>query len=354
MHPSFLTLVSCQLPSLQLLLSANVIFCTLASAGGTVLKKTSRINDLIVDEAAAASEPELCIPFHLKPTRLLAVGDPLQLPATVLSRKAIDLGLTKSLHERLMYECDFKHVMLNVQYRMSVQISSFPSSRFYDSKIGNGSNVSSAQYQNGARLLDQLPYIFLQVEGLEEQSFGGSYCNRIEAQKIVELVLKIQDTAHSSEQCSWNGAERIRVITFYQAQVTLIKRFLQERGLGNKIVVATVDSSQGCEADIVLISFVRSQSEREARHTAGFLTDDRRMNVALTRAKYQLICVGNVRNFRRMVGAETLQLLATDAETRGLVRTPFSTVEDVDSRRDIFYGGRQGPQQPQCKKFRSR
>lgn len=59
----------------QLLLSANVIFCTLASAGGTVLRKTSRVDDLIVDEAAAATEPELCIPFHLRPTRLLAVGD---------------------------------------------------------------------------------------------------------------------------------------------------------------------------------------------------------------------------------------------------------------------------------------
>lgn len=334
-------------------MSAKVIFCTLASAGGAVLKKTSRINDLIIDEAAAATEPELCIPFHLRPTRLLAVGDPLQLPATVLSRRAIDLGLTKSLHERLMYECDFEHVMLNVQYRMSCQISSFPSARFYDSKIGNGPNVSSALYHSGARLLDRLPYSFLQVEGMEEQGFSGSYCNRVEAKKIVELILQLQQMAHSSERFSWYGAERIRVITFYQAQVALIKRFLQERGLGNKIVVATVDSSQGCEADIVIISFVRSQGEREARHTAGFLTDDRRMNVALTRAKYQLICVGNSRNFVRMAGAETLKLLASDAEQRGLVRTPLSAFDDVSARLDMFYGGPSGQQQPPSKKFRT-
>ena len=339
----------------QLLLSANVIFCTLASAGGAILKKTSRINDLIVDEAAAATEPELSIPFHLRPTRLLAVGDPLQLPATVLSRRAVDLGLTKSLHERLMYECDFEHVMLNVQYRMSCQISSFPSARFYDSKIGNGINVSGPLYKNGARLLDRLPYMFLQVEGMEEQGFGGSYCNRVEAMKIVELVCQLQQMAHASEQTSWYGTDRIRVITFYQAQVTLIKRLLQDKGLGNKIVVATVDSSQGCEADIVLISFVRSRNNPGGQHSAGFLTDDRRMNVALTRAKYQLICVGNVRNFQGMVGnVDTLKLLATDADKRGVIHTPLSgTIDNVDARLDLFYDAG-GQQKRPPKKFRSR
>ena len=98
----------------KLLQSANVIFCTLASAGSSIIKKTSHIDDLIVDEAAAATEPELYIPLHLQPKRLLAVGDPLQLPATVLSRRAIHLGYAKSLHERLMYDCKYDHIMLDV------------------------------------------------------------------------------------------------------------------------------------------------------------------------------------------------------------------------------------------------
>jgi superfamily I DNA and/or RNA helicase len=345
----------------QLLLTADVIFCTLASAGGAVLKKTSRIHDLIVDEAAAATEPELCIPFHLKPNRLLAVGDPLQLPATVLSRKAIDLGLTKSLHERLMYECNFEHIMLNVQYRMNAEISCFPSARFYDSKIGNGPNVAGPHYMNGPRLLDRLPYTFLQMDGMEEQSFGGSYSNRSEAKKIVELVTDLQRMALPHERSSWHSTDRIRIITFYQAQVALIKRLLREKGLGDKIVVATVDSSQGCEADIVLISFVRSQSNSLDRHTAGFLTDDRRMNVALTRAKYQLVCVGNVRNFKRMVGATTLHLLADDVEKRSVVRSPlavrnvpnhnYSSPQEVNTRLDMFYGDGGGGQ-PVAKKPR--
>jgi hypothetical protein len=101
----------------ELLHSADVVFCTLASAGGLIFKNTAGWDDLIVDEAAAATEPELCIPVCLGPKRALFVGDPLQLPATVMSRRAVKLGLARSLHERLMYECGFDFEMLNVQYR---------------------------------------------------------------------------------------------------------------------------------------------------------------------------------------------------------------------------------------------
>jgi hypothetical protein len=125
----------------ELLGSADVVFCTLASAGSSVVKSTSSIDDLIVDEAAAATEPELYIPFQLKPRRLLVVGDPVQLPATVLSRAAERLGLAQSLHERLMYDLNWDHIILDVQYRMMPEISKFPSARFYGSKIVDGENV---------------------------------------------------------------------------------------------------------------------------------------------------------------------------------------------------------------------
>lgn len=126
----------------ELMATADVIFCTLASAGSSVVKHSSAIDDLIVDEAAAATEPELYIPFHLSPNRLLVVGDPMQLPATVLSRSAERLGLGKSLHERLMYDLGCDHIMLDVQYRMRPEISQFPSARFYQGKIANGVNVT--------------------------------------------------------------------------------------------------------------------------------------------------------------------------------------------------------------------
>ena len=321
----------------------------MASAGSSIIKKTGPIDDLIVDEAAAATEPELYIPFHLQPKRLLAVGDPLQLPATVLSRRAIAMGYDKSLHERLMYDCKYDHIMLDTQYRMNPAIASFPSFTFYKNKIQNGQNVMCPTYANGALLLDKKPYTFLQVEGKEEQGIGGSYCNRLEAKIIVDLISNLQHltsgTASSTDdRQAWCGSDRIRVITFYQAQVSCIQKCLEDRGRGNTVVVATVDSSQGCEADIILISFVRSQGDTKddwnasppssltqttalttRNFGAGFLNDDRRMNVALTRAKYQLICVGNVRQFPQMTNADTLHQLAMEAEERGVINDKYST-----------------------------
>ncbi|GKY97201.1 hypothetical protein MPSEU_000678500 [Mayamaea pseudoterrestris] len=336
----------------QLLGNANVIFCTLASAGGLVFRNTNRVDDLIVDEAAAATEPELCIPFHLMPNRLMIVGDPLQLPATVLSRKAVDLGLAKSLHERLMFECNYEHVMLDVQYRMNPEISSFPSARFYDGRIANGQNVVAQNYTTHCKLLDQRPYIFLHVAGMEEQAIGGSYRNDTEAKVVLDLLTQLESMAGGDP--NWFSANQVRVITFYQAQVQLLKRTLMCRSWGGKIVVATVDSSQGTEADIVLVSFVRGRKDSDnaklvnGRNSAGFLTDDRRMNVALTRARHQLICIGNVRTVGNVEG--TLQMLTENAQSRQIMQS-FPSRHDanvVSSQLDLFYGN----SQPASKKVR--
>jgi hypothetical protein len=126
----------------DLLSSAHLIFCTLASSGSGLLKRSiGQVDDLIVDEAAASCEPEMYIPFHFMPQRLLAVGDPKQLPATVMSPIAADRGLDKSLHERLMYDSAYPHIMLDVQYRMKPEISQFPSKQFYSGNVLDGPNV---------------------------------------------------------------------------------------------------------------------------------------------------------------------------------------------------------------------
>ena len=89
----------------------------------------------------------------------------------------------------------------------------------------------------------------------------------------------------------WNTPDKIRIITFYSSQVLLIQNLLKKANIKG-VLVATVDSSQGCESDIVIVSFVRSR-ESTQRHTIGFLKDERRINVAITRARYQLVCIGN-------------------------------------------------------------
>ena len=290
--------------------SADVILCTLCSSASKVmnLARPETIEALIVDEAAAATEPDLYIPFHLRPSRLLVVGDPKQLPSTVLSDRAKMFGLDFSLQERLMNHCNYHYTMLNIQYRMHPEISTFPSRCFYSGKIRDGDNVMAPRTRGRARLLlDNRPYVFLQVDGVEQKGIADSICNEREALAVVNLVKRLEDC----NDPAWHSVDRIRIITFYTAQVLLLRKKLSDAGLEH-VLVATVDSSQGCEADVVIVSLVRSSS-------AGFLKDDRRVNVALTRAKHQLVCVGNVSRFSSMFAAYTLNELADDAWKRNAV-----------------------------------
>lgn len=294
----------------QVLNSAHVIFSTLCSSACKALTLSSSVDALIVDEAAAATEPELYIPFQHRPSKLLIVGDPKQLPATVISDRASKLGLAVSLHERLMDKCDHPYFMLDVQYRMHPEISQFPSV-FYDGKIFNGKNVLKSKNEGIPVLLYGRPYVFLQVNGAERETKSGSLYNNEEATAIVSLVARFRES-HNSKWCS--ASDHLRIITFYKAQVALIKKKLTENGMKD-VLVSTVDASQGSEADVVLVSFVR------AGCTPGFLTDDRRMNVALTRARHHMVCVGNVLKFPSMKKADKLWSLSRDAVKRQLVRS---------------------------------
>ena len=133
----------------HLLNQANVIFCTLSSAGSSLIKRSKCVEALIIDEAAAAIEPESYIPIASSgPRRIMIVGDPKQLPVTVMSPYTKTFGLEESLQERLMFKEMHPYTMLNVQYRMTPEISVFPSSAFYNDKICDGPNVTHTAYQS--------------------------------------------------------------------------------------------------------------------------------------------------------------------------------------------------------------
>ncbi len=99
------------------------------------------------------------------------------------------------------------------------------------------------------------------------------------------------------------------MITFYSEQVAQINRLLIREKLYG-VTVSTVDSSQGSEADLVIVSFVRSKGTTQ-QDSIGFLSDDRRLNVALTRAKYQLVCVGNIHGSLRSARKGAIKDLIT-------------------------------------------
>ena len=295
----------------ELLETSNIIFSTLTSSSVGIMKNTLQIDELFVDEAAAATEAEMVIPLHLHPKRMLAVGDPRQLPASVTSRRAATFGLDKSLLDRLMYTCGEDHVMLDTQYRMNPSICSFPSNQFYDGNLKDGENVLAPFYKSDVQLLSGRPYVFLDIIGDEKRSYYGSYYNDEEANAVVALVQQFSKMAQSQFHSDWCAHERIRIITFYSGQCKAINYKLRHAGLGG-VMCATVDSSQGCESDIVIVSFVRCGGN------TGFLHDDRRINVSLTRAKHQLICIGNADTLQRSGGS--LEKFIINAKSRGLLK----------------------------------
>ena len=294
--------------------SASVIFSTLSAARSSAAMAAEAIDCLIVDEAAAATEPALYTPFHLQPNKMLVVGDPKQLPAIVTSPIAVRCGLSESLHERLMERLRCREfLMLDTQYRMKPDVSLFPSCAFYNGMLKNGGNVMAHDYGAGiSTLLDGRPYTFLQVEGEAEVSVATkSSCNSREADVVLQLLNEMRNRFVG---CPWESEDYLRVITFYKEQVSLIRSHLKRAGF-QKVSVGTVDSTQGCEADLVILSFVKGSE------SAGFLKDDRRINVALTRARHQLICVGNVHamGYLEERDASTLQWMSFDAQERGVV-----------------------------------
>jgi len=293
---------------MQMLNNANLIFATLSVVGRKQCKEMNPVDDCIIDEAAQAPEPACLIPLVLNPKRLLLVGDPKQLPATIVSRLAVEMKFDRSLMERLL-ACGYSSSLLDTQYRMHPEISRWPSLHFYEGLLKDAASVSP-ESRELADLKDVpeflTPYAFIHVDGVESKDEDGtSLTNNAEADLIVKLVKFL------SEKYEIDVATQVGVITFYAAQASLINNSLKLLFPG--IRVATVDAYQGGEADIVIISCVRANSAAKI----GFLNDRRRMNVALTRARFSLMIIGHKDTLGYRIRNDDWTALVADAIARG-------------------------------------
>ena len=269
-----------------ILVNADVICTTLSGAGDGRLS-TFRFHQVLLDEATQASEPECLIAIAKGSKQVVMIGDHLQLGPVVMCKKAAVAGLSRSLFERLIL-LGHQPVRLQVQYRMHPALSEWPSNTFYDGYLQNG--VTAYQREDKSSFpwpQPQLPTFFYASLGQEEiSSSGTSYLNRTEAanvEKIVTTLLKGGITA-----------EQIGVITPYEGQRSYIVQHMArnaglKRAQYEELEVASVDSFQGREKDYIILSCVRSNEHQGI----GFLHDPRRLNVALTRAKYGVIILGN-------------------------------------------------------------
>ncbi|CAB3251727.1 unnamed protein product [Arctia plantaginis] len=253
---------------------ADIIVTTLASANNYKMKGLKRrIALCIIDEAGQVIEPETLIPLTLDVTKLTLIGDPQQLPGFICSQRAKKHGLSESLFSRLSSNTDdwtigSPVIMLNQQYRMHPDIADYPSRAFY------GGMVQTIPPSRPDLALP--PYIIVGItSGDKGQGISGA--NEMEAWGVTRLVMALDIFLRPLRL-------NLAVITPYNAHKDLIKKHLQTlHNQGDpQVEVNTIDSFQGQERDVVVVSLARSQG-------VGFLTDTGRMNVMLTRAKHSLI-----------------------------------------------------------------
>ncbi|XP_072930032.1 putative helicase mov-10-B.1 isoform X2 [Epargyreus clarus] len=268
--------------------------------GPQAARNICNITHLFIDEAGQATEPLCLLPIRkvLVPTGLLVLsGDPLQLGPVICSPHAKKHGLGLSMMERLMKEYTLYNarntdpsytVMLKKNFRSHADILSISNEQFYEGKLQAciaEESISRVNILNSTKKCRAI--VFHAVFGQEQkENQSSSYFNKMELDMLKVYIRRLMVRYKQS-------LKDIGIITPYTSQVIKIKEWLSTQG-AERIEVGSVESFQGKEKKIILISTVRGNGKDSTRKVKlGFLTDSKRFNVALTRAKAKLIVIGN-------------------------------------------------------------
>lgn len=276
----------------DLLSKAQVITATLVGANHYTIRDR-RFDTVVIDEAAQALEPACWIPI-LKARKLVLAGDPFQLPPTIKSEQAARDGLSITLMEKNVQLHPEAVVLLEEQYRMNKAIMGYSSAVFYKGQLKAHESVADHLLYDTDN-----PLIFIDTAGcgFEEKVEGTSTYNPEEAAFVFNHLRQLLPALEAHHPSSFPS---IAIISPYKQQVDLLKSLLLQSpellAYGDKIAVNTIDSFQGQERDIVYISMTRSNPENRI----GFLSDIRRMNVAMTRARKKLVVIGDSGTLARL------------------------------------------------------
>ena len=261
---------------------------------------------VIIDEASQCMEPE-CWNAILKAKRVFFAGDHHQLPATVKSSEAVKLGLSETLLDRMTNSIKH-HYLLTEQYRMNDAILSFSNDMFYKGLLR--SNVANKSHTLDG---DNTPLVFIDTSGCGyEESFdqkSRSLYNEGEFFIIREHIM-----LHKEKYVDVS----IGIISPYAEQVRYIRSKIDEdvelKALN--IEINSIDGFQGQEKDLIIISLTRSND----MGIIGFLSDYRRLNVAMTRAKKKLVVIGDGAT---LSGNELYLKLIDHVEREGLLQSAW-------------------------------
>jgi DNA replication ATP-dependent helicase Dna2 len=226
----------------------------------------------IVDEAGQLTEP-LTLGLILRARRFVLIGDDKQLPPVVRTQ-----GLVLSMFERLKRDHPSAWTLLDTQYRMHPGIMEIANRLFYDGLLRTDLTADERMPPEGG------PVTLVPVENAGGTGVDSERRNLAEAEAARDLVVRyIAD-------CGIPG-RRIGVVSPFRAQVALVRRLLEGTSVGNGVTVDTVERFQGSERDVMILSLVRSSA-------SGFVFDERRFNVAITRARRKLVLVAHPNLFR--------------------------------------------------------
>ncbi|KAJ8529843.1 hypothetical protein K7X08_036678 [Anisodus acutangulus] len=274
---------------------AVIVFSTLSFSASPVFTKLNRGFDVvIIDEAAQAVEPSTLLPLSNGCKQVFLVGDPVQLPATVISPVAGKFGYCVSLFERLQ-RAGYPVQMLKTQYRMHPEIRNFPSREFYEEALEDGPDVEEQTKRSWHEYRCFGPFCFFDIhDGKESQPSGsGSWQNVDEVEFVLAMYRKLV-----SRYPELKSSSRLAIISPYRHQVKLLRqKFRETFGVeSDKVVdINTVDGFQGREKDVAIFSCVRASKDKGI----GFVADYRRMNVGITRARSSVLVVGSASTLRR-------------------------------------------------------
>eukprot|EP00928_Gymnodinium_smaydae_P075244 TRINITY_DN5824_c0_g1_i1.p1 TRINITY_DN5824_c0_g1~~TRINITY_DN5824_c0_g1_i1.p1 ORF type:complete len:1306 (-),score=362.37 TRINITY_DN5824_c0_g1_i1:108-4025(-) len=269
-----------QASSKQAVLDRSRIFlCTIASSSRLLREweevqgSPLSVHTVIVDECGCTPESSTALLLRLRPKNLVLVGDHRQLPpCSVVSPQLLEgTGHTRSLLERCVLASGQVH-QLREQYRMHASMAGLVSKLFYAGRVTTPAEVAKARAARESR-----PLVWLDVQGREEAP-ERSYVN------AAEVAACTRACARARERAGPNAT--IAALTFYRGQ---LQALMQAMPSDLNVEVLTVDACQGSEFDYVVLSTVRANRDKRL----GFVKDQQRINVAISRARLKMIVVGN-------------------------------------------------------------
>lgn len=255
---------------------------------------------VIIDEAGRSTAPETFVPMS-KGKKIILVGDHRQLPPIIdqelqeralnekqIQKRVLEVSLFEYLYENLPKS---NKITLNHQYRMHPDIGNLVSHLFYGNEVSS-QRVNKEEKQHQLSQFDKSVYWIstsdVPMEKSQERENGKSRSNPYEAKVIKAVLSKIQ------QDCEDNHLyKEVGVIAAYRSQIAILESSIapNDRQFWKNLHISihTVDAFQGGECDIIIYDLVRNNRPKKL----GFTSDDRRLNVALSRARQLLIIVGN-------------------------------------------------------------